>query len=136
MPQRRSIPPPPQSVAEWIAEAPKLGRMIAAASVVGGFAALTAVAVRFALTEGTTFLYGTRDVVTGLAAQESWVRVIAPALGGVAAGFVTWLLIRRGGPRVADVMEAVALGRGRPKLRAAAAQAAATVAAVIGGGSI
>jgi CIC family chloride channel protein len=123
-------------VAAWIGDAPELGRLIAAAAVVGALGAATAIGVRFALTEGLAWLYGTGDVVSGLAALPAWQRVLAPAAGGIVAGLVVSLLIRRGSQGVADVMEAVALGRGRPRLGAAAGQAVGTIAAQLGGGSI
>jgi CIC family chloride channel protein len=123
------------AVPAWLADAPELGRLLLAAIVVGAFGAATAIAVRLALSHGLALIYGTSDVVSGLAGLPAWQRVLAPAAGGLAAGFLVQLLIRRG-QSVADVMEAVALGRGRPRLRNAAAQAAGTVAAVLGGGSI
>src|SRR5262245_44336962 len=113
-----------------------LGRLILAAAFVGAAGAATAIAVRLVLHHGLGALYATDDVVRGLAAQPAWLRVLAPALGGAIAGLLVTVLIRRGAPGVADVMEAVALGRGRPRLGAAAAQALGTVAAVLGGGSI
>ncbi len=115
---------------------PSLGRLLGLAVVVGTLGAGAAIAVRGGLTWGIRLLYGARDVVAGLGAQPMWIRIVAPALGGLAAGSLVSLLLRRGSQGVADVMEAVALGRGRPSLRAAAAQAAGTVAAGLGGGSI
>jgi len=117
-------------------DAPTLGRLIAAAVVVGALGAATAIAVRTALSHGVAWIYGAGDVVEALTSLPPWQRILAPAAGGVVAGLLVSLLIRRGAPGVADVMEAVALGRGRPRLGAAAAQAAGTIAAVLGGGSI
>jgi len=113
-----------------------LGRLIAAAIVVGAAGASTAIAIRLLLGYGISWIYGAPDVVSGLSGQPAWIRVAAPAVGGLAAGLLVSLLVRRGTPGVADVMEAVALGRGRPRLGAAAAQAAGTIAAVLGGGSV
>lgn len=115
---------------------PSLGRLIALALLVGVLGAAAAIAVRGALMRGIEWLYGASDVVSGLAGQPLWIRLVAPALGGLAAGTLVSLLLRRGSQGVADVMEAVALGRGRPRLRIAAAQAAGTVAAGLGGGSL
>jgi chloride channel protein, CIC family len=112
------------------------GRLIAFAVVVGVLGAATAIAVRGALSEGLALLYHASDVVSGIRAMPAWVRILAPAAGGVVAGTIVALVLRRGSPGVADVMEAVALGRGRPRFRAAVAQAAASVAASLGGGSI
>lgn len=122
------MPPRPEGSA--------LSRLIVAAAVVGALGAGTAIAVRILLTEGVHLLWDADDVVGGLAAQPAWLRILAPAAGGLAAGLLITLLIRRGSPGVADVMEAVALGRGRARLGAALAQAAGSIAAGLGGGSI
>jgi len=129
-------PRPARGVAAWIGETPALGRLIVAAVVVGALGAGTAIVVRLALTEGLAWLYGTGDVVSGISGLPGWQRVLAAGAGGVTAGLVVSLLIRRGNQGVADVMEAVALGRGRPRLGTAAAQAVGTVAAQLGGASI
>ncbi|HVV85303.1 MAG TPA: chloride channel protein [Kofleriaceae bacterium] len=115
---------------------PALGRSIAAAAAVGALGATTAVVIRVALDRGVHWIWRADELVAGLHAAPVWARIIAPAIGGLIAGLVVQLLIRRGSPGVADVMEAVALGRGRPRLGAAAAQAAGTVAAVTSGGSL
>lgn len=136
MDARRRLARQVRGVALWIGETPELGRLIAAAVVVGALGAGTAIAVRFALDRGLAWIYGTGDVVSGLASLPAWARILAPAIGGAIAGLLVSLLIRRSGQGVADVMEAVALGRGRPRFRIAAAQAAGTVAAQLGGASI
>jgi len=115
---------------------PSLGRLLGLAFIVGTLGAGAAIIVRGALMRGIDFLYHARDVGSGLAAQPIWIRILAPAIGGFAAGSLVSLLLRKGSQGVADVMEAVALGRGRPRLRIAAAQAAGTVAAGLGGGSL
>jgi len=122
------MPPRPEGAA--------LPRLIVAAVLVGVAGAGAGIAVRVVLTEGVAWIYGADDLVSGIAAQPAWLRILAPAIGGLAAGLLVTLLIRRGAPGVADVMEAVALGRGRPRLGAAAAQAAGSLAAALGGGSI
>jgi CIC family chloride channel protein len=118
------------------ADRTNLGRLILAAAVVGVVGASAAIAVRLLLHHGLAALHGSGDVVSGLAAQPAWLRIVAPGVGGAVAGLLVSLLIRRGAPGVADVMEAVALGRGRPRFGAAAAQAAGSIAAALGGGSI
>jgi hypothetical protein len=105
------------------ADRTNLGRLILAAAVVGVVGASAAIAVRLLLHHGLAALHGSGDVVSGLAAQPAWLRIVAPGVGGAVAGLLVSLLIRRGAPGVADVMEAVALGRGRPRFGAAAAQA-------------
>ena len=113
-----------------------LAWLIVSAIAVGVAGAAMAIAVRFALREGIALLYGANDVVAGLAHAPAWLRIAAPAVGGVIAGLIVMMLLRRGSPAVADVMEAVALGRGRPRFGGAIAQAAASVAASLGGGSL
>ena len=113
-----------------------LGRQIGFAIVVGVLGAATAIAIRGVLQAGLALLYGAHDIVSGMTELPGWLRVLGPCAGGVVAGTLVVLLLRRGSPGVADVMEAVALGRGRPRLGGAAAQAAGSVAASLGGGSI
>lgn len=111
-------------------------RLILAAIVVGVVAAATAIAIRVALNEAIRLLHGTSSIVAALEASPLWVRIVSPMAGALVAGLVVHLLLRRGSPAVADVMEAVALGRGQPRLGAAVVQAAGTIAAQIGGSSI
>jgi CIC family chloride channel protein len=111
-------------------------RLVLAAIVVGFVAAATAITIRVALNEGIRLLHGTTSIVAALEASPRWVRIVSPIVGAFAAGLVVHLLLRRGSPAVADVMEAVALGRGKPRLGAAVVQAAGTIAAQIGGSSI
>ena len=113
-----------------------LGRLIVAAAVVGVLAAALAVAVRFVLDRGLHYLYDEHDVVSAMGSIPPWLRIVAPMLGGLAAGAIAAAFARRGAQGVADVMEAVALGRGRPKLRNAIGPALGSIAAALGGGSI
>ncbi|MCC6619725.1 MAG: chloride channel protein [Deltaproteobacteria bacterium] len=113
-----------------------LGRLIVAAAIVGVLAAALAVSVRFVLDEGIALIYGAPDVVSALEGLPSALRVLAPLLGGLAAGLIAMALTRKGAQGVADVMEAVALGRGRPRLKNAIGPALGSVAAALGGGSI
>ena len=55
--------------------------------------------------------------------------MLFPALGGLLGGGTAWLFARRGNQGVADVMEAVALGRGRPRLQHAIGPALGSVLA-------
>lgn len=112
------------------------GRLVLAAVLVGVLGAATAVLVRGALSLGLEAIYGTRDVTLGLAAQGWPVRLVLPALGGLVGGGVAWLLSRRGSQGVADVMEAVAIGRGRPRLKHAIGPTLGSIGAALGGGSI
>ena len=92
--------------------------------------------VRGALSLGLEALYGVSDVVVGISSLELPLRVLFPALGGLLGGGAAWLFARRGAQGVADVMEAVALGQGRPRLKHTIGPALGSVLASIGGGSI
>jgi len=109
---------------------------VLAAVLVGVLGAGTAVIVRGALELGLEAIYGVQDVVVGIGSLELPLRVLFPALGGLLGGGVAWLFARRGAQGVADVMEAVALGRGRPRLRHALGPALGSVLAALGGGSL
>jgi len=113
-----------------------LGRLVLAAVIVGALAAALAVAVRVVLSEGIVLLYGAPDVVAALESLPPALRLVPPTVGGLVAGLIVMLLARRGSQGVADLMEAVALGRGRPRLAQAVAPALGSVAAALGGGSI
>jgi chloride channel protein, CIC family len=109
---------------------------VVAAALVGALAATTAVGVRTALDLGLRWLYGADDVVSAMTGLPWFWRLAAPALGGVLAGLLAGLATRAAGHGVADVMEAVALGRGRIPFRATALKALGSIAAALGGGSI
>lgn len=115
---------------------PGAATLIASAALVGILAAGTAVLVRLVLDRGLHLLYGVSDVTVAMGSLELPLRVLAPALGGLAAGAVAWAFARRGSQNVADVMEAVAVGRGRPRLSRAIGPALGSVLAALGGGSI
>lgn len=112
------------------------GRLVLAAVIVGLLGAGAAVIVRGTLRLGLETLYGTGDVTVGLAGVDWPLRLVLPALGGLVGGGIAWLFARRGSQGVADVMEAVALGRGRPRLARAIGPTLGSIGAAIGGGSI
>lgn len=113
-----------------------LARTVGAALVAGLLAGGFAIGFRVAIQAGMAVFLGDPNVLdafTGLGPTE---RVLAPAIGGLAAGALVTALVRRGGHRMADVMEAVALGRGHVSVRMVLAKAAASYTALVGGGSI
>ncbi len=112
------------------------GRLVLAAALVGALGALAAILVRGALEHGLHAIYGVEDVVIGMGSIELPLRALFPALGALAGGLVSWYFARKGSQGVADVMEAVAVGRGRPRLKHAIGPAAGSILAALGGGSI
>ncbi len=69
------------------------------------------------------------DVVSAARAAPVWLRLLAPAVGGLLAGLLGLLVARApAGQGVADVMEAVVLGRARLSMRVHTAQVAVVMA--------
>ncbi|MFO0747747.1 MAG: chloride channel protein [Myxococcota bacterium] len=117
-----------------------LGRLIVAASVVGVLAAAVAVAVRFVLGRGLNLIYGATDAVSALEALPAPLRIVAPMLGGLAAGSIAALFARRGAQggwmchggggaraRAAERRAPSARRSARSRRRSAAARSAARV---------
>jgi CIC family chloride channel protein len=97
-------------------------------------AATFAVAFRSALTLWYRGLFHAADVVGAIRGLPPWLRVAAPALGGLAAGTIATL--RPGSQGVSNVMEAVVLGRMRLSLRTTMSRVASSWAAIATGMSI
>jgi CIC family chloride channel protein len=96
-----------------------------------------AIGFRALLARALAWLYGAHDVVTAFAALPWWARILAPVLGGGAAGALVSLAQRGGlGQGVGDVMEAVVFGRVRLSLRASLLKSLASLLAITSGGSI
>ena len=111
--------------------------------MVGLFGAGFAIAFRVALGHVITVLYpgahegGTSDIVAAFHSLPLLLRIVVPAAGGVVAGFIGIVAAKSaGGHGVAEVMEAVALGRGQPHVRTALLKALSSFAAMTTGGSI
>lgn len=80
---------------------------------------------------------GTEDVLEAFRGLPWWQVLLAPALGGLVAGVIGEFLARRsGGHAIADVLEAVVLGRGDISLPAVLIKSVASLAAQVGGGSL
>ncbi len=80
---------------------------------------------------------GAHDVVSAMKHFPWWLRVLAPALGGLAAGLLGMLVTRsRGGRGVGEVMEAVVLGKVRLPMRVTLVKSLASFCAIASGGSI
>src|SRR5262249_59574634 len=81
-----------------------------AAPAAAGFAIL----FRPTLGAAEQTVLGSHDVLEGFRALAPWHRLVVPAVGGFVAGLFGMLAARRaGGHGVAEILEAVALGRGR-----------------------
>jgi CIC family chloride channel protein len=77
------------------------------------------------------------DVVSAARAAPIWLRLCAPAVGGLLAGLLGILVARApGGQGVADVMEAVVLGRVRLSMRVTLLKSLSSWLAIVSGGSL
>ena len=93
----------------------------------GVAAGLFGIAFRSGLSLGFRALFGAPDVLTAFERTPMLWRVLAPALGGaLAAGLGVVASRRAGGHGVAEILEAVVLGRGVISLRTALWKAAAS----------
>lgn len=112
-------------------------RQLVALSVIACGAALFAVGFRLLL-HGFFHALGSADnVLTWFLGLPSSMRVVAPVLGGLAAGTVGLALRHsRGGAGISDVMEAISIGVNRLSMRRTLLKSAAAWCAIAGGGSI
>jgi CIC family chloride channel protein len=109
----------------------------AATIVVGVAAGLFAIVFRGGLTLAFHTLFGAHDVVAAFEHLPVAWRVGLPAVGGaVAAGLGVVASRGAGGHGVAEILEAVTLGRGGVSLRTALWKAAGSYFAILSGGSI
>jgi chloride channel protein, CIC family len=98
-----------------------------------GFAVLFRRAIALAFAYG----YGAADVLTAFRALPWYARIIVPMIGGGLAGLLGAIAAKlHGGAGVGEVMEAVALGRGRISLRLTLLKALGSLLAIISGGSV
>jgi len=94
-------------------------------------------AVLFRHTIGWVFVYGYRapDVLTAFARLPWYTRVVVPMIGAGLAGFAGAIGAKlKGGHGVGEVMEAVALGKGRISLRLTLLKAFGSWLAIVSGG--
>ncbi|MFZ5543104.1 MAG: chloride channel protein, partial [Pseudomonadota bacterium] len=121
-------------------------RHLVVAAVVGALGALAVAAFRQALFALEAVLVGAGGghLVAAASALPAEARVLAPALGGMAAGLLLWLAERgRDLPAEAqvsqhrgDYIEAVVIGTGRLDLRAGLLKVAASMLVVSTGGAV
>ena len=81
--------------------------------------------------------YAASDVLTAFRSLPWYACIATPTLGGALAGWLGALALRlKGGAGVGEVMEAVALGRGRISLRLTLLKAMGSWLAIVSGGSV
>lgn len=108
-----------------------------AVGLVAVLAALFAIAFRLVLRVFLQHVLGAHDTVAAMTDAPLWLRVVLPALGGLAAGGIMMIVARRqGGGGVGYVTEAIVLGKVRIPLRRSGLQALASWLAIAGGGSL
>jgi CIC family chloride channel protein len=119
------------------ARAASLVRYVVAILGVGAVGGGFAIGFRGALKGALRLLFHQPDILSAfLALPIAW-RVLAPALGGLAAGLLGMIAARRaGGHGVAEILEAVALGRGQPSIPMALLKGLGSFVAIVSGGSI
>jgi CIC family chloride channel protein len=99
----------------------------------GGFAILFRGALRMAL----EVAFGKADILSAFQALPIAWRIVVPSIGGFVAGLLGLVAARRaGGHGVAEILEAVALGRGQPSIPMALLKGLGSFAAIASGGSV
>jgi CIC family chloride channel protein len=100
-------------------------------------AAMFAIAFRATLALVLQRGAGVRDIVSAARAAPVWLRLLSPAAGGLLAGLLSILVARApAGQGVADVMEAVVLGRVRLSMRVTLLKSLSSWLAIATGGSL
>jgi CIC family chloride channel protein len=103
----------------------------------GVLAAGFAVVFRLALYHGVRLVTGHADILAGFSSLPVPLRVVLPALGGLCAAALGLVAARRpGGHGIAEILESVALGRGQIHLLTVVWKGAASLVALVTGGSI
>ncbi|NVB77935.1 MAG: chloride channel protein [Kofleriaceae bacterium] len=106
--------------------------LFAVALIAGAFA----IAFRATLAFALRAVAGAANVVDAMAGAGWYWRLLVPMLGAAVAGLLSLAIAKRGGGGVSDVMEAVALGRGKLSLAVTTVKSAASWFAIVCGGSI
>jgi CIC family chloride channel protein len=107
--------------------------LLGVASGAAGFAVVFRHAIAWVFVHG----YGEGNVLSAFQALPWYARVAIPTLGGGMAGLLGAIAARlKGGHGVGEVMEAVALGKGRISLRLTSLKALGSWLAIVSGGSV
>jgi len=118
-------------------EIASLAKFVLAILVVGLVGAAFAIAFRASLQHALHFAFHEDDILSSFRALPMVWRLVVPAMGGLAAGLLGLVAARRaGGHGVAEILEAVALGRGQPSIPMALLKGLGSFAAIVSGGSI
>ncbi len=114
-----------------------LGRYFVAILGVGALGGGFAIAFRAALKAALRLAFHQPDILSSFQALPVAWRIVVPAIGGLVAGLLGMIAARRaGGHGVAEIMEAVALGRGQPSIPMALLKGLGSFAAIVSGGSV
>jgi len=114
-----------------------LARYTAALFGVAVGAAGFAVLFRYAIALVFQHLYRATDVLAAFRALPFYAAIALPLMGGAVAGGLGAVAVRlKGGHGVGEVMEAVALGKGRISLRLTLLKAVGSWLAIVTGGSV
>ncbi len=111
-------------------------RFVLALAVVAVAAGGFAILFRGSLALVLRAVAGAASVVDAMTAADWWWRLTVPMIGAFAAGVLSRMIARRGGGGVSDVMEAVALGRGKLSLPVTTVKSIASWCAIVCGGSL
>lgn len=106
--------------------------LVVVAVAAGGFA----IVFRATLAGALYAVAGASNIVEAMTAASWWWRLAIPMLGAAVAGVLSLSIARRGGGGVSDVMEAVALGKGRLSLLVTVVKSLASWCAIVCGGSL
>jgi CIC family chloride channel protein len=106
--------------------------LVLVAVAAGGFA----IVFRATLAAAVHAVAGVNSIVDAMVAASWWWRLAFPMLGAFIAGALSLSIARRGGGGVSDVMEAVALGKGRLSLLVTVVKSLASWFAIVCGGSL
>jgi CIC family chloride channel protein len=118
-------------------KAASLARYFLAVLGVGAVGGGFAIAFRAALKGALRLFFHEPDILAAFQALPTGWRVLVPALGGLGAGLLGMVAARRaGGHGVAEILEAVALGRGQPSIPMALLKGLGSFVAIVSGGSV
>ena len=114
-----------------------VARYFAAILAVGALGGGFAIGFRAALQAALRFAFHEPDILSAFHSLPTTWRVLVPAIGGLVAGLLGMVAARRAeGHGVAEILEAVALGRGQPSIPMALLKGLGSFAAIVSGGSV
>jgi CIC family chloride channel protein len=114
-----------------------LARYFLAILAVGALGGGFAIAFRAAMGGALRLLFHQPDILSAFNALPVPLRIAVPAVGGLVAGLLGMVAARRAGAHgVAEILEAVALGRGQPSIPMALLKGLGSFSAIVSGGSI